>query len=63
MSAAGLSSQHAWRTRLNQIGWAGLFLAPNFILVMFFTFISAAGGLALSTAEWDVFSAPKFVGA
>ena len=51
------------KTLLNQIGWAGFFLAPNFILVMLFTFIPAVGGLALSTAEWDVFSAPKFAGA
>ncbi|MCY3779265.1 MAG: hypothetical protein OXG78_03060 [Chloroflexi bacterium] len=40
-----------------------MFLAPNFILVMLFIFIPAVGGLALSTAEWDVFSAPKFAGA
>ncbi len=29
---------------------------------MLFTFIPAAGGLALSTAEWDVFSEPEFAG-
>lgn len=60
-SAARLRSQHNRRTLLNQIGWASVFLAPNFILVMLFTFIPALGGLALSTAEWDVFSAPKYV--
>lgn len=59
----------SWRDRLvtkpqlSQIGWACLFLAPNFVLVMLFTFIPALGGLALSTAEWDVFSAPKYVAA
>ena len=62
-SAARIRNLYSRRTLLNQIGWAGLFLAPNFILVMLFTFIPAAGGLALSMAEWDVFSAPKYVGA
>ena len=56
-------SQSQRNTLLKQLGWAAVFLAPNFILVMLFTFIPAAGGLALSTAEWDVFSEPKFVGA
>ena len=60
--AVRLRNLYGRKTLLNQSGWAGLFLAPNFILVMLFTFIPALGGLALSTAEWDVFSAPKFVG-
>ena len=47
---------------LQQLGWAGLFLAPNLILVAVFTFIPAAGSLALSLAEWDVFSPPRFIG-
>jgi len=63
LGAARLQSRFRRQTLLNQIGWASLFLAPNFILVMLFTFIPAIGGLALSTAEWDVFSAPKFVAA
>ena len=62
VNSVRLRSQHGWKTRLNEVGWAGLFLAPNFILVMLFTFIPAAGGLALSSADWDVFSPPKFVG-
>ena len=63
VSAARLRSHYNRKSLLGQIGWAGLFVAPNFILVMLFTFIPALGGLALSTAEWDVFSAPKFAGA
>ena len=60
--AVGLQSQSRRYTLLKQLGWATVFLAPNFILVMLFTFIPALGGVALSTAEWDVFSEPKFVG-
>lgn len=63
VGAARLQSQSGRQTLLNQIGWASLSPAPNFILLMLFTFIPAVGGLALSTAEWDVFSAPKFVAA
>ena len=64
ISDLALLRSHSQRnTLLKQLGWAAVFLAPNFILVMLFTFIPAAGGLALSTAEWDVFSEPKFVGA
>ena len=62
VDAARLRSRFHRKTLLKQIGWASVFLAPNFILVMLFTFIPAVGGLALSTAERDVFSEPEFVG-
>ena len=51
VGATRLRSQYSRKTLLSQIGWAGLFLAPNFILVMLFTLIPAVGGLALSTVE------------
>ena len=63
VSVASWRVQLVKKPLLSQIGWAAVFLAPNFILVMLFTFIPALGGLALSTAEWDVFSAPKYVAA
>ena len=62
VDAARLRSRIQRKTLLKQFGRASVFVAPNFILVMLFTFIPAVGGLALSTAEWDVFSELKFVG-
>jgi hypothetical protein len=38
-----LRNQFERKTLLSQIGWASLFLAPNFVLAMLFTLIPAAG--------------------
>lgn len=47
---------------LRQLGWAGVFLAPNLILVVLFTFIPMVSGIAISLYEWDVFSKPDYIG-
>jgi multiple sugar transport system permease protein len=46
---------------LRQLGWAGFFLAPNFIIVLLFTFIPMLSGMAISLYEWDVFSEPNYI--
>lgn len=58
--AAGHRRGHL--TRQREALWALLFLAPNMILVLFFSFVPTIGGFALSLTEWDVISPARFVG-
>jgi multiple sugar transport system permease protein len=42
--------------------WAAGFLAPSFLGLLVFSVVPIIGALAISLLEWDILSAPKFVG-
>src|SRR5665213_3549587 len=63
---APLARRHSLGTgrRLRTVhwGWLALFLAPNIILFTIFIIVPMVIALGLSLFDWDMMSAPRFVG-
>jgi multiple sugar transport system permease protein len=50
------------RNRLREALWGFSFIAPNFLIVLFFTVLPVFFSFYMSLTDWNIMSAPNFIG-
>lgn len=50
------------RNRIREAIWGYLFISPNFLIILFFTIVPVFFSLYMSLTDWNILSAPKFIG-
>ncbi len=52
----------AKKQRIQEAIWGYLFIAPNFLIILVFTFIPVFFALYMSLTDWNILSDPNFIG-
>lgn len=52
----------AKKQRIQEAIWGYLFITPNFLVILFFTFIPVFFALYMSFTDWNILSDPNFIG-
>jgi len=52
----------AKKQRIQEAIWGYLFITPNFLVILFFTFIPVFFALYMSLTDWNILSDPNFIG-
>lgn len=52
----------AKKQRIQEALWGYLFITPNFLVILFFTFIPVFFALYMSLTDWNILSDPNFIG-
>lgn len=52
----------AKKNRIREAIWGYLFITPNFLIILLFTFIPVFFSLYMSLTDWNILSTPNFIG-